>query len=140
MKRIFCVLTFVLVLTLVFAHDTKLVGPIGGTQYKVTVGMLNEPVFTEVRTGLDLIIRNAADDSPLENLENSLMAEITAPSGETRTLELSPQFGKPGYYKDDYILTQPGTYIIRIHGFIDDLEIDESYPREVGDVADLRFP
>ena len=139
MKRIFCTLTFVL-LTFALAHDTKLVGPEGGTQYKVTVGMLNEPVFTEVRTGLDLIVLSAADDSPLENLENSLMAEITAPSGETRTLELSPQFGKPGYYKDDYILTQPGTYIIRIHGFIGNLEIDESYPREVGDVAELRFP
>ena len=139
MKRIFCLLMFA-AFTLAFAHETKIVGPEGGTQYKVTVGMLNEPVFSEVRTGLDLIVRNAADDSPLENLENSLQAEITAPSGETRTLTVRPQFGKPGYYKDDYILTQPGTYTIRIHGFIGDLAVDESYPREVGDVVDLRFP
>ena len=140
MKRIFCLLTLILFLTLALAHDTKIVGPEGGTQYKVTVGMLNEPAFSEVRSGLDLIIRNAADDSPVANLENSLLADITAPTGETRTLTVSPQFGKPGYYKDDFILTEPGTYTIRIHGFIGDLAVDESYPREVGDVADLRFP
>ena len=127
-------------LTLALAHDTNLVGPEGGTQYKVTVGMLNEPVFTEVRTGLDLIVQNAADDSPVEGLETSLLAEITAPTGETRTLKVSPQFGMPGYYKDDYILTMPGTYDIRIYGFIGDLEIDETYPREVGDGQSLRFP
>lgn len=130
----------VLLFSVAWAHETRTVGPEGGTQYKVTVGMLNEPVFSEVRTGLDLIIRNAADDSPVEGLETSLQADITAPTGETRTLEVRPQFGKPGYYKDDYILTMPGTYDIRIYGFIGDLEIDETYPREVGDVASLRFP
>ena len=127
MRSVFVCLMFTL-LPAAFAHDTKIVGPEGGKQYKVTVGMLNEPVFSEVRTGLDLIVRDNADDSPVEGLETSLLAEITAPTGETRTLTVSPQFGKPGYYKDDYILTMPGTYDIRIYGFIGDLEIDETYP------------
>ena len=102
--------------------------------------MLNEPVFTEVRTGLDLIIQNAEDDSPVEGLENSLQVTITAPTGETRTLEVRPQFRQPGRYTDDYILTTPGTYDIRVWGFIGELEIDETYPREVEDGETLRFP
>ena len=111
LRRATLTLITLFILTLAFAHDTEIVGPEGGAQYKVTVGMLGEPVYNEVRTGLDLIIRNAADDSPVEGLENSLMAEITAPGGQTRPLEVRPQFGKPGYYKDDYYVFsyQPAT-------------------------------
>lgn len=137
------VLALVATLTLMalaLAHETRLLGPEGGKQYNVTVGQLNEPAFTEVRTGLDLIIRNAEDDTPVEGLENSLEVTITAPTGETRTLEVRPQFRQPGRYTDDYILTVPGTYQIRVRGFIGDLEIDETYPREVEDGQDLRFP
>ena len=102
--------------------------------------MLNEPVFTEVRTGLDLIVLLEADDSPVEGLESSLVVTITAPTGATRTLEVRPQFGRLGRYTDDYILTVPGTYDIRVRGFVGDLEIDEIYPREVEDGQTLRFP
>ena len=140
LRRALLTLVTLSLLTLAAAHETKVVGVEGGAQYKVTVGMLNEPVYNEVRTGLDLIIRDAADDGPVEGLENSLTAEITAPGGQARTLELRPQYGKPGYYTDDYILTEPGTYTIRVRGFIGELQVDESYPREVGDVQDLRFP
>ena len=102
--------------------------------------MLNEPVFTELRTGLDLIVRTAADEQPVEGLETSLQVTITAPTGEIRVLEVRPQFRSPGRYTDDYILMVPGTYLIRIVGFIGELEIDETFPREVADVADIRFP
>lgn len=141
MKRALFAAIAVVVLALVFAwaHETRTVGE-GDEQYQVTVGMLNEPVFTELRTGLDLAVRTM-NDEPVENLENSLTVEITAPDGTTkRTLTLRGQFNRPGYYTDDYILTQPGTYQVRVYGFIGGLEINETFDREVGDVADLRFP
>jgi hypothetical protein len=123
-----------------WAHETRTLGPENGTQYTVTVGMLNEPVFTELRTGLDLIVRTAAGEEPVEGLENSLRVTITAPTGEVRVLEVRPQYQAPGRYTDGYILTVPGTYLIRLVGFIGALEIDETYPREVADGNDLRFP
>lgn len=136
---LFCLLA-VNLLMVAAAHTTHVVGPDGGEQYKVIVGQLNEPVFTELRSGLDLIVRHAADDSPVEGLENSLAVTITAPDGSVRALTISPQFGKPGSYKDDYVLTQPGTYVIEVTGFIGSLQIDETYESEVRDVADIRFP
>lgn len=143
MNRI-CI-TFALLLALLvpgaaLAHETRILGPEDGTQYAVTVGMLNEPVFTEVRTGLDLIVRTAADEEPVEGLETSLRVTITAPTGETRVLDVRPQFRAPGRYTDDYILTVPGTYHVRVRGFIGALEIDEVFAREVDDVESLRFP
>lgn len=140
MKIIYITALLVTLLTFAFAHETCVLGE-GEGAYQVTVGMLNEPVFNDLHTGLDLIVRNDADDSPVENLENSLQAEITSPDGSaTRTLTLRPQYNKPGYYTDDYILTEPGLYDVRIFGFIGEMEIDETFEREVGDVSELRFP
>lgn len=127
-------------LALAAAHETRVVGPAGGDQYKVIVGQLNEPVFTDLRSGLDLIVRHAADDTPVEGLENSLTATITAPDGEVRQLTIQPQYGKPGSYKDDYILTVPGTYTIEVSGYIGSLQVDEAYQVEAGDVTSIRFP
>jgi len=127
-------------LGLALAHELRVVGAEGGTQYEIVVGMLNEPVFTEVRTGLDLTIRSVAEGRPVEGLETSLEVTVTAPGGQTRTLQVRPRYGAPGAYTDDYILTTPGTYDIRVRGFIGDLEVDETFPREVADGHDLRFP
>lgn len=102
--------------------------------------MLNEPAFTEARTGLDLRVQSGAHGSPVEGLENSLEITITAPGGETRALDVRPQFGNPGVYTENYILTVPGMYTIRVRGFIGDLEIDETFEREVADGQELRFP
>lgn len=127
-------------LALAAAHETHVVGAEGGEQYKVIVGQLNEPVFTEFRTGLDLIVRHAADDTPVEGLENSLTASITAPDGQVRQLTIAGQYGKPGSYKDDYVLTVAGTYTIEVSGYIGSLQIDETYQVEAGDVTTIRFP
>lgn len=133
-------LAITLIASLAIAHETRTLGE-EGNQIKVTVGLLDEPVYDGSKTGIDLIVRNAGDDKPIENLENSLSADITSPDGSaTRTLELRPQFGAPGAYTADLILTEPGTYGVRIYGFIGNLEIDESFDRDVGNAADVRFP
>lgn len=124
----------------VFAHETKIVGS-EGNQYRVIVGMVREPAFTEERNGLDLIIRTM-DDEPIEGLAQSLNAEFIAPDGTTtRTLTLRAQWGRPGYYTDDIILSEAGVYQIRIWGFINDVEFDEIFEtHEVRELSSLRFP
>ncbi|MDR5698163.1 MAG: hypothetical protein QN135_10740, partial [Armatimonadota bacterium] len=49
------------------AHQTK---EVGGGRYRVIVGMVREPSFTNERNGLDLIVRTA-DNQPGEGLERS---------------------------------------------------------------------
>ncbi len=127
--------------TFAFAHETRTLEADDGTQYDVTVGLLNEPIYNTVRTGIDLIIHTTADEAPVENLESSLQADITSPDGaSTRTLTLEPQYNKPGYYTADLLLSEPGTYDVRVYGFIGEMEVDETYPREVGDISEISFP
>ena len=75
MMNILAKLTLILSLalsTLALAHETRTLEADNGTQYDVTVGLLNEPIYNTVRTGIDLIIRTTADEAPVENLESSL--------------------------------------------------------------------
>jgi len=128
----------VLALADAWAHETKVVG----NRYKVIVGMVREPAFTNERNGLDLIIRRADNNEPVENLERSLSAVLISPDGRSaRPLKIRAQFGRPGYYTDDFILTQPGVYKIRVFGIIADLSFDETFEsHEVRKIEELRFP
>jgi hypothetical protein len=128
-------------LTITFAHDTQTVGE-GKNRYQVTIGYVNEPPYTDQLNGLDLIIRTP-EGEPVENLESSLNATIVAPDGERRReLPLRAQYGEPGAYTSDFILTEPGAYTFEIGGFISDLEVDLTVPydHEVAPAAELRFP
>jgi hypothetical protein len=120
------------------AHETKVVG----SKYKIIVGMVKEPAYTNERNGLDLIVRRADTNEPVENMERSLSAVLISPDGRTaRPLKLRPQFGKPGYYTDDFILTRAGSYKIRIFGTVADVTFDEMFEtHEVEALETLRFP
>ncbi|MDQ7859447.1 MAG: hypothetical protein QN174_11525 [Armatimonadota bacterium] len=119
-------------------HETKTVGG----KFRVIVGMVREPAFTNERNGLDLIVRRADNNAPVENLERSVSAVLIAPDGRTaRPLKIRPQFGRPGYYTDDFILTRPGVYRFRIFGVIEDVTFDETFQsHEVRAIDELRFP
>lgn len=142
MKGLVMYLAAMLVLMLslpsALAHETKVVGG----KYKVIVGMVREPAFTNERNGLDLIVRRNDNNEPVENMERSLSAVLISPDGRgARPLKLRPQFGRPGYYTDDFILTRPGAYKIRIFGTINDVTFDEMYEtHEVRALDELRFP
>ena len=141
MKRFYLALSLAALLPFAFAHETVTVGQ-GENQYQVTVGYVNEPPYTEQLNGIDIIIRDM-DNQPVENLETSLLAEIVSPDGEaTRELPLRVQYGKPGSYTSDFILTEPGTYTFRITGFIGELEVELEIPydHEVEPSSELRFP
>jgi hypothetical protein len=138
-RILLALLTTLTLLTPAFAHQSTIVGE-GTTQYRVIFGMTHEPIFTNERNALDLIIRTAAG-APVEGLAASLSVTITAPNGATRDFTLRPQYGKPGYYTDDLLLTEPGVYQVRIHGFIGELAVDVTFDTHmVRPLADLAFP
>jgi hypothetical protein len=123
------------------AHQTITVGE-GPDRFDVVVGFTREPIFTDERNALDLIIRRTEDREPIEGLARSLNVEITAPDGvTTRPFTLRAQYGQPGRYTDDIVLSAPGVYTIRIFGFVGDVEVDVTFEtHEVGELGALRFP
>ena len=140
MPKLFALLAASLV-AVALAHDTRTVGE-GDNRFEITIGYVNEPPYTEQLNGLDFIIRTPGGE-PVENLERSLTAAIVAPDGESRReLPLRAQYGEPGAYTSDFILTEPGAYTFEIGGFIGDLEVDLTIPydHEVAPAAELRFP
>lgn len=128
----------VIVLSNVAAHESRLVAD---DQYYLIVGFMKEPAFTDERNGLQLIVRNAEGEM-VPFLEESLFAELTAPDGVTRrTLKLRGVHGQPGQYTDDFVLTQPGIYKVRIWGEIDGKPVDETFElHEVSPISSIEFP
>jgi hypothetical protein len=111
--------------------------------YEVTVGFMNEPVFTGQSSGLEIFVER--DAVPKEGLEETLQAEVSY-QDQTRALELSPRFDAPGWYQSVFFPTAAGRYAFRLHGTIDGTEVDETFTSGVdgfGDVAEVaagQFP
>lgn len=98
------------------AHNSKLVAD---GQYRVSVGLINEPICTDERNGLDLAIRVAGERETLPDLESGLRAEIiTADGRERRELPIRPRYGHPGRYTFDVVVSTPGRYSVRVWGTI----------------------
>ncbi|HEX7003507.1 MAG TPA: hypothetical protein VF168_04925 [Trueperaceae bacterium] len=123
------------------AHETQTIGA-PGEEYDVIVGFSTEPPFTDERNGLSLTVRRSGEGEPVENLQNSLSAQLIGPDGQaTLELELRPRHGQPGSYTDDFVLTQPGVYTLRLSGFIGTAEVDLTFElHEVRPLDELRFP
>ncbi|MCL6525402.1 MAG: hypothetical protein K6T57_00845 [Thermaceae bacterium] len=112
----------------VFAHEHAEVGP-----YSLAIGQRLEPAMTNMVNGLDLIITNKADNSPVEGAEKGLTVEIIAPNGTKRTFSadgkygpnsLWAQYGQKGRYTTAWILTVPGQYQVHIFGQIGETKVD----------------
>lgn len=121
------------------AHQSKIVG---NDKYRVSVGFIQEPIFTEHRNGLDLIIRSVAEREPVLGLENDLFAEIIGPDGKTtRQFPIRPQYGSPGRYTFDIVLTEAGQYQVRVWGNIEGEAFDETFSLdEVTAIREIYFP
>jgi hypothetical protein len=122
------------------AHQTLRIGTTA-EPYDVVLGFTREPVVTEERNGLDLIVRTP-DGTGVDGLAASIQATITSPDGRHgRAFALRPQYGRNGAYTDDIVLTAPGVYTIRVWGFVGGIEFDVTFEsHEVRGLADLRFP
>ena len=120
------------------AHESRDIDDI-----TMVVGLLDEPVYSGQKSGLDLRVTH--DGEPVEGLEETLQAEVTF-EGQTRDLQISPQFGEPGAYRSVFFPTAAGPYTFHIFGEIDGEAIDESFTSgpetfgEVQEVAGGQFP
>jgi hypothetical protein len=121
------------------AHNNKLVA---GERYRMSVGLIAEPIYTNERNGLDLAIRRAGEKETVPDLEAGLKAEIISPDGTSRReMAVRPRYGHPERYTFDVMLTQPGAYSIRVWGTIDGTAFDETFElSEARPLAELRFP
>ena len=132
------VLTTLVGIGVASAHESRELG-----DYTLTVGFMEEPVYTGQKSGLDL--RVARGDEPVEGLEETLQAEVVF-DGQTRALEISPAFDDPGAYRSVFFPTAAGPYTFRIFGVLDGQRIDESFTSgpdtfsEVQDVTGGQFP
>lgn len=115
-------------------------------KYRLAVGNLNEPVYTFVKTGLDVIITSndtARTPFPISN-PGDLTATLIAPDGHTLSQPLTKQFGTVNRltFQEGYVLTQPGQYKVHLVGTINGTAIDATINDAgvLGDQKDITFP
>lgn len=139
--KLFLLMAIALLATTAWAHEAQTVSD-GQTSYDVIVGFTTEPPFTDERNGLSLTVRQAEGGEPVENLQNSLSAQLIAPDGQASLdLELRARHGQPEAYTADFVLTEPGIYTLRLDGFIAAAEVDLTFElHEVRPFGELRFP
>jgi hypothetical protein len=109
-----------------FAHQRQLF-TIGDKDYLFAVGSVNEPVFVDDKSGVELFAYwpNASDPinsqangtRPIEGLEKMLKVEISA-GDKNKTLSFEPAFRDPGHYEAPFFPTIETTYNYRLFGDI----------------------
>lgn len=125
----------------------------GDGKYRAVVGLLDEPVVTSQKTGLDVCFTlndTARTPLPLGNL-NDVTAQLQAPDGSTLNGTLAGQFGRSGCYQfaQPFVLTQPGQYVVHLTGALNKTATQSGTPiafrsvaagGAVQDAAGLTFP
>jgi hypothetical protein len=109
-----------------FAHQRQLF-TIGDKDYLFVVGSVNEPVFVDDKSGVELFAYwpNASDPvnsqangtRPIEGLEKMLKVEISA-GDKKKELEFEPAFMDPGHYEAPFFPTIETTYNYTLFGDI----------------------
>jgi hypothetical protein len=126
---------FASVMPQAFAHQRQLY-TIGGQDYLIVIGSLNEPVFVDDKSGVDLRVLRADPNNPMnssaegatpvEGLEETVQVEIGA-GNVTRVLQLEPAFGEPGAYEAPFYPTVATTLTYRLFGTINDTPVDLTF-------------
>lgn len=127
--------SFVAVTPQAFAHQRQLY-TIGGQDYLMIIGSLNEPVFVDDKTGLDFRVltpdpsdpmnSNAPDAKPVEGLEKTLKLEVSA-GDRKMTQEIEPAFRDPGHYVTAFYPTVATTFSYRIFGTINNTPVNLTF-------------
>lgn len=143
--RIALVTLAALLLVAPAAAHTSVFSPDG--KYRAVVGLLEEPVVTYQKTGLDLCFQaNNTARAPLSAVNpGGLTATLVSPDGERLTQELRSQFGRPGCFsfQDPIVLTMPGQYTVDLEGDVNGTMVDFTGVLAGGAVKDLgivQFP
>jgi hypothetical protein len=116
-------------------------------RYRLVIGLLNEPVVTGQKSGLDLCVQmNDTARTPLDiKVLDTVTVTLTAPDGQTLQKGLGVQFGRPGCFQfvTPQILTVPGQYLVAVTGTINGTTVDFHGVKAGGAVQDadaVSFP
>jgi hypothetical protein len=128
-------ISFVSVTPQAFAHQRQLY-TIGGQDYLIVIGSLNEPIFVDDKSGVDLRVLRADPNNPMnssaegaapvEGLEETVQVELAA-GNVTRVLQLEPAFGEPGAYEAPFYPTVATTITYRLFGTINNTPVDLTF-------------
>jgi hypothetical protein len=109
-----------------FAHQRQLF-TIGDKDYLFVVGSINEPVYIDDKSGVELsafwpdpsdpVNSMANGTKPIEGLERMLKVEISA-GDKRKVLEFEPAFMDPGHYEAPFFPTIETTYNYTLFGDI----------------------
>ena len=122
---------------------------IGGQDYLIVIGSLNEPIFVDDKSGVELRVltadpnnpmnSSAEEAAPVEGLEETVQVEIAA-GNTTKVMQLEPAFGEPGAYEATFYPTVATTLTYRLFGTINNTPVDLTFTctptGEAGAVAD----
>ncbi len=110
----------------------------------IILGEQNEPVYTYDWTNLDFFVRDNATGEGIPGVEQTVTATLIAPNGAELDRPIEPQFGATGEYAfvEDYLLTMPGQYQVRLDGSVNGTDISGTYllPGPRGDMGAQAFP
>lgn len=117
---------------------------------KFVFGNLGEPVYTFMKTGLDLGIVDNRTGAPINGLVPSEGVGETkihiilqhGTDSKDLTPALTAQFGKPGWITAPLMYTAPGLYPIHITGTINGTTVDQTLqPKHaIADLGDIMWP
>ena len=129
---------------LVYAHQKQLY-TIGNNKYLFAAGFLNEPVYLDDKSGVDLYVytpdpkdpmsTDSNSTKPVEEVQDSLKAEISA-GAKARVLDLEPDEEQPGHYTASFIPDVETTYKFRIFGNLSGSPISVDFSCSPGAVSE----
>ena len=120
------------------AHESR---ELGGGQYQVEIGFIDEPAFVGEKNGLFFHVGKPSaagvgtpapdsgaegEETPVLGLADTLQAEVIR-GAEKLELELRPSFSDPGSYNGYFFPMAEGDYTFRIFGQIEGLSVDETF-------------
>jgi hypothetical protein len=118
-----------------FAHERQLY-TIGGQDYLIVIGSLNEPIIVDDKSGVDLRVLTADPNNPMnstaegavpvEGLEETVQVELGA-GNVTKVIQLEPAFGEPGAYEAPFYPTVATTLTYRLFGTINNTPVDLTF-------------
>lgn len=112
------------------AHERRTVA---GGKYELVVGWDTEPPFVNQKNAATIRISRAGTNpaQPVTGAEQTLKVEIRQ-DGQTRTFDLRPVFGQPGYYAADIVPTRAGDYVWAFGGSIGGDTVNEAFDSAAG--------
>ena len=129
---------------LVYAHQKQLY-TIGNDRYLFAAGFLNEPVYVDDKSGVDLFVytpdpkdpmsTDSNSTQPVEDIQDSLKAEISA-GAKTKLLDLEPDEEQPGHYTASFIPDVETTYKFRVFGNLSGSPISIDFSCSPGAVSE----